>query len=88
MVYVKFRGTLENFLAFLREGRYTIAHFNLRDTEVTADVPDKYIGECELPEHIECVDNSITLTLIKGNRYNTYTFDGLLFPNQLEMHCL
>jgi len=89
MAIETFVGTLEDFLAFLRKGRYTKAQFNFRHTEFTAHITDKFIGGCVLPQNIECVDNSITLTLTKGTTVESYTFPGLLFEHYIfEVHCL
>ena len=81
MAVETFVGTLEDFLAFLR--RYTKAKFYFRKHELTEQITDKFIGGCELPEHIECVDNSITLTLTKGTTNTSYTFPGVLFQHHI-----
>ncbi len=84
MAIETFNGiTLDELLAFLRKGRYTKAQFNFRHTEFTANITDKFIGGCELPEHIECVDNSITLTLTKGTTNTSYTFHWVLFQHHI-----
>jgi hypothetical protein len=77
--------SLKEFLAFLDEGPYTYktAKFYLRNHILTKGITDKFIGVCELPEHIECVDNSITLTLTKGTTNTSYTFHEVLFQNHI-----
>ena len=89
MAIETFVGPLPEFLDFLRKGRYTKGKFYLRNHNLTNQITDKFIGGCELPEHIECVDNSITLTLTKGTTNTSYTFHGVLFQHHiLEVHCL
>jgi len=85
MAIETFVGPLPEFLAFLREGPYTYkkAKFYLRNHILTKQITDKFIGGCELPEHIECVDNSITLTLTKGTTDESYTFHGVLFQHHI-----
>jgi hypothetical protein len=88
MAIETFNGkTLNELLEFLR--RYKYAQFYFNHIESTAHITDKFIGGCVLPQNIECVDNSINLTLTKGTTVESYTFPGVLFEHYIfEVHCL